>query len=102
VNILFQRVVEGQQIPTLCRICWIDHTRKCFVVAPIGLHLIAKLARRAWILSYGYSPNAFEKIVAEAWQAGFDEGRKLGAHEGRTGLIREVLEEAARQPGEKE
>ena len=63
---MFVRTIRvGEMIPWSHRCAWYDHARFQCVCFPFGIHFIAKIARRLWILSFRHRPDAWEEQCAK-------------------------------------
>jgi hypothetical protein len=65
ISIRFSKrsLVDGAAIPCGYRIAYLDFPSRYAVAYPIGLHWIARAVRRAWELSYVYSPSRLEGLM---------------------------------------
>jgi hypothetical protein len=57
---------DGEQIPRLYRIAYIDLCTQAAICYPIGWHLVMRLFRRIWEWSFVYSESRLETLVLEA------------------------------------
>src|SRR5690606_18860978 len=69
---------DGDAIPWGYRIAYRDVLSWHAVAYPIGIHLIARLVRRVWELSFRYRPSALENLISKATEAEIERRIKAG------------------------
>jgi len=79
MRLLRERIIyHGERIPRFYRVAYEDWFTWSVYAYPVGVHWLARWARRLHELSYRYRASKMEEVIAEAKRQAYSRGRQAG------------------------
>lgn len=69
-----QQLKDGERMPRWYRMAYFSWSDRCYIVAPIGIHLLVRIKRRLWEWSFIYRPSRLEVQMRAAVHTGYKAG----------------------------